>query len=322
MRKWTKSGRKLLMILAKDFIETNEGLVFAVVESGTEEGMVLCFLRYIQSKGQWHKINTEQANHLLTESYPQYLYYSIHKDAHLHAVTLDKIHRHHKPRTRLNQLLANKTDDIVETDLLTLCDSFKKQGLKFNDVGVTGSVLIAAQTQNSDIDLVFYTRLAFNQARQITQELIQLGDCYELKEQDWKKSFDRRCCDLSYIEYRWHEKRKFNKALINQRKFDLSLVLEDLPMIASEHYKKLKHIQLKVQVTDDSLAFDYPAEFFIDHPEIKSIVSYTATYTGQAKNGEWVEVSGVLEESNSMISRIVVGSNREARGEFIKVINE
>ncbi len=310
------------MILAKDFIETVEGLIFAVVESRTEKKRVLCFLRYILLNGQWGKVNTEQANLLLAERYPKYLYYSTLKDVHLHAVTLEQIHKHHRPRTRLNQLLVNKSEDIVENDLLTLCHLFKQHGLNLDAVGVTGSVLIGAQNQQSDIDLVFYSRLVFNEARQITQELIQLGQCSGLKQQDWKNSFDRRACDLSYSEYVWHEKRKFNKAVINQRKFDLSLVLEDLPKTSPKQYKKLKLIRLKVQVIDDSLAFDHPAEFLIDHPQIKSIVSYTATYTGQAKKGEWVEVSGVLEKTDKMTKRIVVGSNREAKGEYIKVINK
>jgi len=36
------------MFYAKDFIETAEGLVFAVVASGIEQGKVLCFLRYVR----------------------------------------------------------------------------------------------------------------------------------------------------------------------------------------------------------------------------------------------------------------------------------
>jgi hypothetical protein len=73
-------------------------------------------------------------------------------------------------------------------------------------------------------------------------------------------------------------------------------------------------------VVDDARAFDYPAEFKIDHKEISSIVSFTATYTGQAVSGEVVEVSGVLEQSEQGVKRIVVGSSREAHGEYIKVI--
>ena len=73
-------------------------------------------------------------------------------------------------------------------------------------------------------------------------------------------------------------------------------------------------------MVDDTRGFDYPAEFKIDHPQITAVVSFTATYTGQAVNGETVAVSGVLEQSEQGVKRIVVGSSREAQGEYIKVI--
>jgi len=309
-------------ILAKDFIETSEGLVFAVVESGLEQGKVLCFLRYIKSDQQWKKVETKQANQYLTENFPHYLYYSLAKQAHCHALTLEQILTHYQPKVRLKQLVTAENTDNVETDCQTLCLLFQQQGLDLDHVGVTGSVLISAQKSSSDIDLVFYSKQAFNQAREITRELIQNGDCAELNKGDWMESYNRRSCDLSFNDYVWHEKRKFNKAIVNHRKFDLTLVNYTVPELELISFKKIGAIVLKVQVTEDALAFDYPAEFTIDHPEISSIVCYTATYTGQAKTGEWVEVSGVLEQSSEGQQRIVVGSDREARGEYIKVMHE
>jgi predicted nucleotidyltransferase len=57
-------------------------------------------------------------------------------------------------------------------------------------------------------------------------------------------------------------------------------------------YQKCGAIKLQCTITDDTHAFDYPAEFKIDHEQIDAIVSFTATYTGQAIKGETVEVSG------------------------------
>jgi len=311
-----------ICVLAKDFVETAEGLVFAVVESGLEQGKVLCFLRYIKLNKQWKKLNTEQANQLLTDQYPHYLYYSLIKQAHCHALNLEDIVKYHQPKTRLKQLfLANDLDD-VESDCASLCALFQKQGLAIDQIGITGSILISAQKQSSDIDLVFYSRDSFNLARKITQSLIEQGHCTELSDEDWLDSYDRRCCELSYSEYVWHEKRKFNKAVINQRKFDLNLVNVTAAVDNQVQYKKIEPVMIKAQVTDDSLSFDYPAEFSIRHPKINSIVCYTATYTGQAKTGEWIEVAGWLEQSSDGYQRIVVGSTREAAGEYIKVINE
>ncbi len=310
------------MFLAKDFIETAEGLVFAVVESGLEQEKVLCFLRYIYLDHTFQKVNTEKANEFLKKNYPQYLYFSPIKQANLHAISTHKVFKHHQPRNRLKKLLEHKARNNVENDLVTLCKLFEKLGLKLSDVGVTGSILISAQNQHSDIDLVFYTSAVFHKARQITRQLITQGDCSALTAHDWQASYDRRQCDLSYSEYLWHEKRKFNKAMIHERKFDLSFVSKMPPDSRVIEYKKLKPVVLKVKIIDDSRSYHYPAEFLINDRQISSIVSYTATYTGQALKGEWVEVSGILEAASDGTMRVVVGSNREAKGEFIKVLNE
>jgi len=309
------------MFLAKDFVETSEGLVFAVVESGLEQGKVLCFLRYILSEGQYKKVNTEQANQFLVTQYPRYLYYSPIKQAHCHALSNKDIAKHHQPKLKIKQLLMGQDNDTIESDCEALCLLFKQSGLNLDEIGVTGSILISAHKPSSDIDLVFYSRTTFNQAREITQQLINQEKCSELSEADWLESYDRRNCDLSYAEYVWHEKRKFNKAMIHQRKFDLSFVDANPIQGNLESYKKLNPIVLKTQVIDDTFSFDYPAEFIIKHPKISSIICYTATYTGQAKKGEWIEVAGLVEQSEQGIQRIVVGSNREATGEYIKVID-
>ena len=82
------------MYFAKDFIETAEGLIFAVVGQQIEQGRVLCFLRYVQDGSCWKKYSTKKANASLKASHPQYLFYSSAKDVHLHAVPVEKIFRY------------------------------------------------------------------------------------------------------------------------------------------------------------------------------------------------------------------------------------
>jgi uncharacterized protein len=310
---------------AKDFIETAEGLCFAIVQNGTEQGRALCFLRYVYQNKQWQKVGTVQANQLLQTDYPQYLYYSKVLDAHLHAVEIAKITRHHQPQQRLQALLdlsgfKKPTGlDAVHTDLIALCQLFQHSGINLNHLGITGSLLIGAQQASSDIDLVIYQRETFQQARQITEALIKQKKLTCLTRQDWLEAFARRDCELSFADYVWHEQRKYNKGMINQRKFDLSLLAETQEN--TEPYSKQGMITLTVQIRDDAYSFDYPARFLLIHPEIKEILCFTATYNGQAQTGEWVEVAGQLEISAAGEKRIIVGSSREARGEYIKVLH-
>ena len=308
------------MLLSKDFIETREGLVFAVVMSGAEHNKILCFLRYVKEGGRWLKVDTAQANKLLKQHYPNYLHYSAVLDAHLHAVDVSKIHQHHQPRKRLQALLQADALDVIEADLLQLARLFTHYNVDLTQVGVTGSLLIGAQQHSSDIDLVFYDRTTFHACRAILKPLIAENKLQHLHEQDWQASYDRRACHLSYPDYVWHERRKYNKALVNGRKFDLSLINE---FDASEvnTYQKCGAITLQARVVDDALAYDYPAEFKIAHEDISSVVCFTATYMGQAVVGEMIEVAGQVEESSEGIKRILVGSTREALGEYIKVIH-
>lgn len=312
--------------LAKDFLETAEGLCFAVVQSGTErsndQDKILCFLRYVLQldggKSYWRKVGTQDANSFLRTHYPEYLHYSAALDVAIHAVDCEKIQRHHRPRQRLQAILHSSCHDSVEQDLAKLCRLLQKNGLDLTKTGVTGSLLIGAQQAQSDIDLVIYDRENFHKARKITQNLITNDQLGALNDSDWQEAFVRRSCTLNLLQYVWHEQRKFNKAMINKRKFDLNYVTEEIakPVI----YRKLGAITLQCKITDDWYSFDYPAIYAIDHAEIKSVACFIATYTGQALTGETVEISGLLEQSEQGEKRIIVGSSREALGEYIKVI--
>jgi uncharacterized protein len=313
--------------LPKDFIETAEGLCFAVVQGGTEhcggQDKVLCFLRYLkrdpEKNGLWHKVSTEQANEFLRRHCPEYLYHSAILDAQLHAVATNRILRHHSPRQRLLQILHSQQRDKVEQDLYDLCLLFQQNDLDLAQAGVTGSILIGAQQRQSDIDLVFYDREIFHKARAITANLIDRQQLGGLGDKDWQEAYVRRSCALTNQEHVWHERRKFNKALIHGRKFDLNFVAGQIhsdPAI----YHKLGEITVQCKITEDWHSFDYPALYAINHETIGTVVCFIATYTGQAVVGETVEISGLLEQAEDGSKRIVVGSSREAPGEYIKVI--
>lgn len=309
------------MFYAKDFIETAEGLVFAVVAPGVEQGKVLCFLRYASKAPGWEKLSTEQANALLKQHHPDYLHYSTVLDAFLHAVPVEKIVNHHQPKQRLRQLMQASQHDSVERDLLQLANLFQQHGLNLTQTGITGSILIRAQNHHSDIDWVCYGRPVFHQCRAITRELIKQGQLSELGDSEWQHSYQRRSAELSFADYVWHERRKCNKAVINGRKFDLNFI-DPSEQSDTTHYRKCGAVTLRCKITDDTHAFDYPALFAIDHEEISTIASFTATYTGQAITGETIEVSGTIEQAGHGAKRIVVGSSREAQGEYIKVIHD
>ncbi len=304
------------MFLARDFIETHEGLLFAVTLNGVEEGRVIACLRYIREGNHYKKTPTEAASQLLKTHYPHYLYYSSKRDILLQAVPVEAIRHHIRPREALQALLKRTRPDPVTTKLTTLLGLFDENGLDSAYLGVTGSLLIGCHGIGSDIDLVVYGKSAFQQARSAVKTLLQQGI---LAEPDWRETYSRRGCSLSFEEYVWHERRKFNKGAIEGTKFDLILVEEKIQAPDPRPWRKIGLTTIQAQIIDDSESFATPACYRLNHPQIKTAFSFTATYIGQAKQGEWVEITGHLEQNPEGDLRLIVGASREAPEEYIKV---
>ncbi len=294
-------------------------MVFAVVDYGQEQGRLACFLRYQKTPHGFKKLSTEQANEILKHSYPDYVFYSEVRDTWFHGVRLENVVKHYQPRQRLQDLFSQRRTegDLVIKDLIELCSCFKKHGCDLSNVGVTGSILIDAQQETSDIDLVIYQRKSFIKWQQLVSE----GLLQTLDPAHWQDAYQRRGCTIDFDQYFWHEQRKNNKGMVNSRKFDLSLVQPSSSLVL-QHYQKRGAISLVTKVIEDTYIFDYPAVYVLDHPDIRHAVSYTATYSGQAKKGETVKIVGQLEAAQFGNKRVVVGSDREAKGECILVTQQ
>lgn len=308
----------ILRYQPRDFIETPEGLIFAVVDRQLDAGRVPCFLRYRRERDTLIKLGTTAANAWLAARAPRYLFQSERLAAALHGVRPEDIHHHYRPRERVAGLLANPARDAIEVKARRCLEILLAGGLAPEDIGLTGSLLIQAQHPASDIDFVLYDRAALHRARAIVRDAIATGELAELTPEAWRAAYERRGCELSFDEYLWHERRKHNKGLCEGTKFDLTLVAdqEDAP---GGPVRKLGRVQVTATVSDAERAFDFPARYGLAHPGIAEALSFSHTYAGQALAGERVEIAGQLEETASGQRRIIVGSTREAAGEFIKV---
>jgi hypothetical protein len=220
----------------------------------------------------------------------------------------------------VRELQAQGAKDAIEAKLLDLLDLLKTGGVPLEAVGVTGSLLIGRQTAASDLDLVIYGRDHFFHARACVRSLIAAGLLAELDAQDWQDAYERRGCTLSYEEFLRHEHRKGNKGMIAGTKFDLALIVEDIEPEPHTVWRKSGRAQVCGRVLDDNRSFDQPARYPIDHAEIGEVLSFTHTYTGQALAGETIEAAGAVETAQDGRKRLVVGSSREAIGEFIRVL--
>lgn len=308
--------------LPKDFIETAEGLIFAVISYHPHQQKIGAFLRYVNTDGRWQKVDTDTANRLLNRHYPQYLYHSGQFDAAFHAVPPSAVMIHHQPEQQLQQLLASTASDLLIGKLHKLIALMSAAGIDSQLLGITGSMLINQQRSDSDIDLVVYGREPFHAVRQVVKQAIFAGHLQTLDQTLMQDNYQRRGSALDFASFAWHEQRKFNKAVIDGSKFDIGMVcLANELEIEHRHFMKRGSQITKARVIDDRYAFDFPARYLLDHPRTPEVVCFTHTYVGQAFQGELIEVAGAMECDNAGSCRIVVGSSREAIGEYIKVCN-
>lgn len=297
----------------RDFIRDSDNWLYAVAAYDTDTGAG-CVLRYIPDPAgdrvdpqgiRYRKVGFEEAFQLIAEKKPAY-------QGLVHRIPLSDIVEVLKPDEKLH-LIAAEDDRVARLSRLF--------ALPHGAFGVTGSMLCGIAGPGSDIDGVVYGSW-FSIARQRLEEGIASGVIEDLDEPLWKTVYAKRNPDLNYEEFLLHEQRKWNRGQIDGTYFDLlySRGYEDLPGFVMKKGEVIGSDIIQGTVTDDRFAFDSPAIYEIDHPEISRVLSFTHTYTGQAKAGEVIEAQGIIERHGSE-HWLIVGTTREAKGEYIRSLS-
>ncbi len=304
----------------KDYICVDDRLFFSVISDEPEQDKLLCWLRYIKDGKKFRKLTTTEAAEYIQTHYPKLIFHSKLADSYMHGIPHESISQYYFARRCINTLKNLASIDSKQTDALAFINLIEENKLDSSLLGITGSLLINVQNENSDIDLLVYGRDAFFQFRSLVKKMVEEHCLSELNEEAWRDAYQRRECDIGYTDYLRHEKRKFNKCMINDTKVDITMIPNrNEQIIDAQHYQKQGKVIIKGMLIDDQYAYDTPARYYIDNKHIKEVVVYTATYVGQAVKGEMIEVCGVLEKNKDQ-GRLVVGTSREAKDEYIKVI--
>jgi predicted nucleotidyltransferase len=300
----------------RDFVITRQNWIFSVVGYDLGGEHLSCFLRYIpdaqgdriSDRGRYRKLDFHEAYEFLRRNRPEYV-----KD--VHAVPLEDVKELLRPDEQLPRIAAQNEQVSVIYELLA-------QHIPRRQIGITGSYLCGLNTATSDLDFVIYGRQHFDKARAAVQAATAGGRLTAITDTLWRSIYEKRRPELSYEIFVAHELRKQHRGALDGTYFDMLYVrdADELRHVDPRNYErgeKLGYQTITARVTDARFSFDSPAIYELEHPEIARILSFTHTYAGQAVAGELIEARGVVERTAAE-TRLVVGTTREARGEWIR----
>lgn len=297
-------------IRLRDFIEDGDGWLYAVSTYDNSE-RAGCTLRYVPDEEgdrvtgdgrRYRKVDFDEAFSLVAHKKPAY------RDV-FHRVPLSDIRRVLKPEEEIDRIAAR---DARVRRLLSLFS------LPPGSIGCTGSFLCGLENEASDIDLVVYGDYWFR-AVEILRDATGNGLLEPIDEAMWRRIYEKRKPEIGFDEFLLHEKRKWNRGKIDTTYFDILYTRSYADALCVPHAKGrvLGRGTIEATVTDARFSHDSPAVYRVDHGEVSSVLSFTHTYSGQAREGEVIEARGVLEEHGGDVW-LIVGTSREAKGEFIR----
>jgi predicted nucleotidyltransferase len=297
----------------RDFFETKAGWIFAVSDYSHPEGL-RSLLRYVPDPAgeriaggrRFRKLDFDQAFQYLLREKPEYV-----RD--LHVVPESDVSRFYNPTEGLRSVA------VQDPKVMKIARILNQRGVPWEEMGITGSRLVGLQGPGSDIDFVVYGPMWWR-ARDIVARAKVQGTIEDLDIETWKKIYSKRKPEISFEEFMVHEKRKGNRGMIEGTYFDLLFTRDWNQIRPQAAGRPAGQSLIEARVVDAEFAFDSPAIFRLDHPEVKEIFCFTHTYAGQALPGERIEAKGVLEETDQGL-RMVVGTTREARGEWIRSLS-
>jgi hypothetical protein len=296
-------------IRLRDFIEDEDAWLYAVSTYDNRD-RVGCVLRYIPDP-DGERTRTDGKRYRKLDFGEAYVFIQRRKPSYsnvVQRVPVEDVVRVYKPEEEIEAICARNRK------VQRLARLFN---LPRGTLGCTGSFLCGLENVSSDIDLVVYGRDWFTAQEQL-QRMIEEGSINDLSPGMWKKVYMKREPAIPFDLFILHEKRKWNRGELDGTYFDLlyTRAYEDLETISVTKGEVLGRGCIRAQVTDASLAFDSPAIYEVEHEKISRVLSFTHTYSGQARKGEIIEAKGVFETHGTEIW-LVVGTSRTAPDEYI-----
>ena len=319
-----------------DAFITKEGFVFSVFGYEHPRCRVFSFMKYIPSKlkgffdlrflertWKYGSLELLRAEKLYTarnymkllkafrKDFPQFVYFCPFRDKEVVSSPLNFIEKVYIPRQQLDSLKGRKKKDKLQKTALDLIELLSREsGIPIQDFGIHGSIALNMHTSNSDVDFVIYGAQNFRNLEKTIYRLVEKGT-------------------LNYIINNRLDAARLFKGRFSERIFMYNAVRkpDEINLEYGTHkYSQIKHVNFRCSIYDDGEAMFRPAIYKIRdyQPENPSsvisedaiprlVVSMIGCYRNIAKQRDEVEVSGMLEqvesiETHEIFHQVVVGT--------------
>jgi predicted nucleotidyltransferase len=318
---------RLLDLVEGDYIETVDGLFFAVKGLRHPKGFAIAYLRYIpDTKGDRKKgenrykriYNLKATEDYLTSNFPQYLNFIVEKSLILQSIPKDLVSKIYKPRDRLVEILGSPSSDL-ERAITKIIGAIIDQGVSKKHLGVSGSILIGLTRPESDLDLISY---GAQEGRKVYKAI------KKLRKNNFIQPYDSKTV-ISVTYSRWEdtgldlktlgkiEEQKFLHGIFNGIDYFIRLVRTPKEML-EEVSKPLAKVRLTATIVEAKNSIFTPCVYQIEGckyqdsnmPTATTLLSYRGKFTEQAKEGDIIIAHGTLEEvktNKGIEHRIVLG---------------
>jgi predicted nucleotidyltransferase len=312
-----------------DVIETVDNAFFDVKGLIHPPARVVAFIRFVPDlKGnRKHNGTTYRKVYALSERYallktvfPQYLVYNSVFDEHLCEVPREYIEHHYRPADRLRELRRRGKLDKLENQALQFVELLKETAnVSWNQLGISGSILVGLHMPTSDIDPVVYGSesccKAYSALKFLLEDKKNPVKPYSLDE--LRRLFDFRSKDTvtSFEDFVRTESRKVLQGTFMGRDYFIRFV-KDWNEVEEEYgtiqYKSVGYAKIKATIVDDSEMNFTPCRYKINNVKflegtcaesVEEIVSFRGRFCEQAKNGETVLAQGKVERVQKLGER-------------------
>lgn len=325
-----------------NLVETAEGAIFDVKGLVHPSDRVVAFIRYFPEKEgtrtregiAYEKVySLSKRYELLKEKFPKYMVYDPVFDETLCEVKIRDVRRHYKPPDRLRELRTSESTDVLEKKSLQLATLLKEEsGIRWEIIGVSGSVLAKLHTSQSDIDIVVYGSANCRKVHQTLESLMKKGhpSLKPYNKAELKVLFDFRSKDtaMGFQDFVRTESKKAFQGKFLKTDYFLRFVKawnEVDEEYGDVQYKNMGHARIEATVIDDSEAIFTPCSYriedtvFLEGPEfgpVTEVASFRGRFCEQAKVGERIVARGKIEHvqdcrDSSEHYRLLVGNNYE-----------